>query len=164
MIKPEGVLGPWRSAFHMPLCCNLGFWVLIDVYVFILFWSLVMVPVCVMLPLPSCFHAIGSLVHCVMFWLVVLVMCPVSHWLVLVMWLVLFAISSHCLSSSIDIVTCCRWVKSVQAKPSLFIPSQVSVRIMFVFWITFCKYIALGFLNLPPVDCPLQTFVFFSIH
>ncbi len=69
----------------MPLHCNLGFWVLIDFHVFILFWSLIMFPVCVMLPLPSCIHAIGSLVHCVMFSLVVLVMCPVSHWLVLVM-------------------------------------------------------------------------------
>ncbi len=33
----------------------------------LIFWSIVMVPVCVMLPLPSCIHAIGSLVHCVMF-------------------------------------------------------------------------------------------------
>ncbi len=53
----------------------------------LLFWSFVTVL--------SCLHAIGSLVHGVMFWLVVLshVSCP--HWLVLVMWCSLFAISSH---------------------------------------------------------------------
>ncbi len=61
----------------------------------LLFWSLVMVPVCVMLPFPSCLLAIGSSVQCVMFWLVVLVMCLVSHWFVHVMWPSLFVISSH---------------------------------------------------------------------
>ncbi len=44
----------------------------------LLFWSFVAVPVCVMLSFPSCLHAIGSLDQCVMFWLVVLVMCLVS--------------------------------------------------------------------------------------
>ncbi len=57
---------------------------------------------CFMLPLPSCLNAIGSLVHCVMFWLVVQFMCLVSHWFVFVMWPSLFAISSHV----IDFVSC----------------------------------------------------------
>ncbi len=147
MIKPEGVLGPWRSAFHMPLCCNLGFWVLIDFHVFILFWSLVMVPVCVMLPLPSCIHAIGSLVHCVMFWLVVLVICAVSPLvgschvtcIVCYKYPLSLVVYWYCDTLSLSQV-CLSQVKSVvHATSSLFIPSQVSVRIMFVFWITFCK-------------------------
>ncbi len=45
-----------------------GYGVLCLILVFMSFnLKLVMVPVCVMLPLPSCLHAIGSLVHCVIF-------------------------------------------------------------------------------------------------
>ncbi len=47
------------------------FLVLFHVLVFMSFiLNLVMVLVCVLLPLPSCRFAIGSLVHCVMFSLV----------------------------------------------------------------------------------------------
>ncbi len=53
--------------------------------------------VSVLLPLPSSLPCV-----CVMFWLVVLIMCPVSHWLILVMLPVLFAICSH----HVAIVSC----------------------------------------------------------
>ncbi len=44
--------------------------------------------------LPSCIPAIGFFVHCVMFWLLALVMCVGFHWLVCVMWSLLFDINS----------------------------------------------------------------------
>ncbi len=59
----------WASgAAHRVGICHACFGVcFMFLFSCLLFWSLVMVPVCVMLPLPSCIHAIGSLVHCVMF-------------------------------------------------------------------------------------------------
>ncbi len=129
-----------------------------------------MVPVWVMLPLPSCIHVIGSFVHCVMFWLVVLVMCPVSHWLVLVTWPVLFAISSHLVPLFPVVYWCCNCCcesSLCYAKSGLFVPSQVcssqvcssqvSVWIMFGFWITFVNKLHMGSsLRLPPGDWSLQ--------
>ncbi len=62
--------------------CKVCFGVLFHVLVFIYFiLKLVMVPVCVLLPLPSCLFAIGSLVLCVMFSLVLLFIVSCSHWL-----------------------------------------------------------------------------------
>ncbi len=86
----------WLGRLEPPLeggTCNVGFvFCVLFLFSCLLFWSLVMVPVCVMLPFPSCLLAIGSSVQCVTFWLV---MCLVSHWFVHVMWPSLFVVSSH---------------------------------------------------------------------
>ncbi len=88
---------------------------------------------------------------CVMFSLAVLVMCPVFHWLALVMWPVLFDINSpHVAIVScrvLNCVTCC-WCVCV----SVHVKSlQVFVCIMDYFWIK-----AWVHPNSPSVDCSLH--------
>ncbi len=87
-------------------------------------------------------------------------MCPVSHWLILVMLPVLFAICSHHVAIvscnvlmldllSVSLVCPCQF-KSVASQVC---SSQVKSLIMFVFWITSVNKLHMGSsLHSPPVD------------
>ncbi len=86
----------------------------------LLFWSLVIVSVCVMLPLPSC--RLCYWFPCSMCSLVVLFTFFVSHWFVLVMWPSLLVISSHSLAFVSGRVL---MLKHTVDESSLFMPCQV---------------------------------------
>ncbi len=76
------------------------------------------------LPSPYVFFAIGSLVQCVMFWLVVMFIVSCPHWFVLVMWPSLFVISSHVVVLFLVMyclyLSCCQWVSSQVKSSSRF--------------------------------------------
>ncbi len=72
-------------------------------------------------PYPHVLFAIGSLLQCAMFWLVVMFIVSCSHWFVLVMWPSLFVISSHVIVLFLVVywlfMSCC-WVESSRVESS----------------------------------------------
>ncbi len=126
-------------------------------------WSLVSH----VIPLSVCYVLLGS---CVMFSLVTLVICPISHWLVLVMWPALFAISTHHVEWWIESPLNWNWIMLLLSLVMYWCCNRLSVSLvcscqvnsghinsLFGFWITFVNKTALGFLNSPSVDCSLHT-------